>query len=415
MDRAVSTSTQRRALYRRIATGLAFAGLIALGLLAFRRSLSISLDRSRLRTAVAEQGSVENTLSASGLILPEFEEIITAPVAAAVKEILVSEGAKVEAGRPLLELDRDALEQKQQRLSDELALRRNTIEKLRLELQKNLFDLEISDSIKALNISSLEADLENTRRLLRVGGATREQVDQATLELRIAKLEKKKLENNLNTKRQSMQTELRESELEARMQERSLRETEQLIEQTVVTARRPGVITWIKQSVGASIREGEQLVKIADLNSFRLEGTVADLYADRVQTGMPVLTRINDTLLTGVIANVRPTVADNVLTFDVRLDNPRHSMLRPNLRVETFIVTERHEDVVRVANGPAFDGRANLPLFIVEGDRARRRRVPIGLSNFDFVELRDQVQPGDEVIISDMSDYEHLDEIILKE
>ena len=71
--------------------------------------------------------------------------------------------------------------------------------------------------------------------------------------------------------------------------------------------------------------------------------------------------------------------------------------------------------MVRVANGPAFDGRANLPLFVVEGDRARRRRVPIGLSNFDFVELRDQVLPGDKVIISDMSDYEHLDEIILKE
>src|SRR5690606_34931296 len=124
-----------------------------------------------------------------------------------------------QGGQPLLELDKQDLDAEVSRLRDELALKRNSIQKLRLELDKNFFDLQVRDSIKALNISSLEAALDNARRLKRVGGATQEQVEQAELELRIARLEKRQLENELRTKQQSIQAELRESELEAQIRE----------------------------------------------------------------------------------------------------------------------------------------------------------------------------------------------------
>ena len=71
--------------------------------------------------------------------------------------------------------------------------------------------------------------------------------------------------------------------------------------------------------------------------------------------------------------------------------------------------------MVRVANGAAFNGQSRQELFILEGDRARRRRVPIGLSNFDYVELAEGVRPGETVVISDMSDYEHLTEVVVRE
>ena len=330
MDRAVSDTIQRRRFWKQLAFWLAGLSLLMLGLVAFRYALQASIKGSQLRTAVAERGSIIQTLAANGLVLPEFEEVITAPVTADIEDILVSEGTVVTGGQPLLELGRQELEAEVGRLQDELSLKRNSISKLRLELSRSLFDLQVRDSIKALSISSLEAALDNARRLKRVGGATQEQVEQAELELLVARLEKRQLENELATKQQSIQAELRESELEAQIRERSLREREKKLAQTVLTARRPGVVTWINKQVGASVREGEQVCKVAGLGAYRLEGSVSELYASRLQVGMPVQVRINDSLLTGAITNIRPTVENDVLAFDVGLEpQPRPPAAQP--------------------------------------------------------------------------------------
>lgn len=415
MDRAVSDTIQRRRILKQAAFWLGGLCLLAIAFLAFRNALRTNVKAAQLRTAVAERGPVVQTLAATGLVLPEFEEVITSPVTADIQAVLVGEGTEVQGGQPLLELDKQALDAEVSRLRDELALKRNSIQKLRLELDKNFFDLQVRDSIKALNISSLEAALDNARRLKRVGGATQEQVEQAELELRIARLEKRQLENELRTKQQSIQAELRESELEAQIRERSLQEQEKKLAQAVLSARRAGVVTWINKQVGASVREGEPVSRVAGLGAYRMEGSVSELYASRVQVGMPVQVRINDSLLTGAVANIRPTVENDVLAFDISLDQPSHPLLRPNLRTEIFIVTGSRPDVVRVANGAAFTGQRRQELFILEGGRALRRSVPIGLSNFDYVELEGGVRPGEVVIISDMSDYEHLKVVAVRE
>ena len=66
---------------------------------------------------------------------------------------------------------------------------------------------------------------------------------------------------------------------------------------------------------------------------------------------------------------------------------------------------------MRVANGPAFKGAALQDIFVVKNGKAHRRTVKVGMSNFDYVELLNNVQPGEVVIISDMSEYKHLQEI----
>lgn len=43
-------------------------------------SFKSAINRSAITTAVVEKGDIENTISATGEILPEFEEIITSPI-----------------------------------------------------------------------------------------------------------------------------------------------------------------------------------------------------------------------------------------------------------------------------------------------------------------------------------------------
>jgi HlyD family secretion protein len=211
-----------------------------------------------------------------------------------------------------------------------------------------------------------------------------------------------------------MASSLRESQLQARIEGTNLKVLSQKLRQANILADRAGVLTWVNENVGSAVNEGEMLVKVADLASFRVEGSCSDAYADQLRAGLPVIVRINETDLRGQITQVKPSVQNGTIRFAVSLDDNRHASLRPNQKVEVFVVTNRTAHAVRVANGPAFKGKRKQYVYVMQADNvAHRREIEIGLTNFDWVEIKRGLQPGDRVILTDLSEYEHLEQLTI--
>ncbi|CCH53965.1 efflux transporter, RND family, MFP subunit [Fibrisoma limi BUZ 3] len=407
MDRELAPEITRQKRTKSIViVTLGIVGVVAV-LALLRTYLSTSVEASKIRTTVAQIGPVENTLNATGEVIPAFEQVIVSPIQASVQRVLLTPGTRVKPGQPIMELDKSLSLIELERLKDKLALKRNGIEQLRLRLNKEFYDADIKDKIKSLNINRLRANVEDTRRLLKAGGSTQEDVTKAENELRIAELEKKQLENDLTYSRQSMGASLKESELQAQIEAKNLQELEQKLRQADILADRPGVLTWVNDRIGAAVNTGDLLAKLADLGSFRIDGSCSDMYADQVKVGLPVIVKINETSLRGTITQVKPSVQNNVVQFAIQLDDNRHTSLRPNMKVEVFIVTTRVGKAVRVANGPAFKGKRRQYVYVLNKGVAERRDVEIGLTNFDWVEIRSGIQPGEQVIITDLSQYEN--------
>ncbi len=395
---------------------LALASLLALcgAVWLLRTAVKSSVKRSEITTAVVEAGSVENTINASGEVLPEFEQVITSPINSSIQNVLIDAGTAVRPKQQILTLDKASTLAELEKQKFQLEAKKNNIQKMKLELDKSFFDLKSNNTIKQLKISSLQATLEDIKRLYKAGGATREDIAQAELNLKVAQLEKQQLENEIRNKVATMKTEMREVELAAAIQENDLRDLEKKIARTDIVTNRNGVLTWVNRNLGASIKEGETLARIADLRSFKVSGTVGDGYLDILQKGMPAIIRINDNKITGIVSNISPSVQNGLISFDIQLDQRDNKLLRPNLKVDVFLVTAAKSDVLRVANGAAFKGSDIQDIFIVKGDKAEKRTVHTGLSNFDFIEIRDHVKPGDVVITSDMSGYKNSREIIIE-
>ena len=77
------------------------------------------------------------------------------------------------------------------------------------------------------------------------------------------------------------------------------------------------------------------------------------------------------------------------------------------MKVDAYLVTDSHSDVLRVANGPAFKGASSQDIFVLNDGKAEKRTVHIGMTNFDYVEIKDNIKPGEVIITSDMSDYKN--------
>jgi HlyD family secretion protein len=124
---------------------------------------------------------------------------------------------------------------------------------------------------------------------------------------------------------------------------------------------------------------------------------------------MPVVVKA-DADLTGAIAEVPPTVDSGRSAS--RVATRRHAVLG-RASADVLIVTGRKARALRVKRGRSRKAPAH-DAFVVRGRRAVRVPIEIGLTAFDEVEITSGLREGDEILISDMRDYLHLNEIALK-
>ncbi|BAV08936.1 HlyD family secretion protein [Filimonas lacunae] len=413
MDTIIETEVKRTKLKQLLWYTGGLLLLLAVLLWSIHAWVGVTLDSDKVMTAAVEMGDIENTLTASGEVLPAFEETISSSVNATIRQVLLPPGSTVEAGTPVLLLDKATAQTDYEKLTFQLESRHNDMRKLKLELDKSYYDLQSNNEVKHLRIASLEADVENAKRLYKAGGGTRESIEKAELELKVARLEKQQLENDLTNRQQTMQLQLREAAITASIQENELKQLQHKLAQAKVSASRHGVVTWVNRNVGIAIHEGEPVARIADLSSFTIQGSITDTYLPQLYNGQPVIVKVNDSRIRGVITHIQPSVQNNIAGFEVQPDTAGYALLRPNMKVEVYVVTESHKQVLRLANGPAFKGPALQDIFVVKNGVARRRSVEIGLSNFDYVEIKGNVQPGEVVIISDMSRYKNVQNITI--
>lgn len=413
MDRPIDPAFRRRQRGKRIAysaTGLAALVWLSVWLPSWIRP---ALDPNRIRTAQVQWGAVEETIAASGTVVPQFEQIIFSPVNTRLERVLQKPGAVLQQGQVIVELDLNAARLDVEKRAEELALKQNRRTQLELDKRKKLSELETRWRLKNLEFQRFKTRTAQLRELQGIGAVSGEELSQARLQEQRAEIELQQLQEDRRNLTESTAAQLEALQLEMNILEREGAEARRRLERADIRADRAGVLTAIAPEVGASIGQGQEIARIADLSSFRVDVTVSALHARRLQEGLWVRLRINEEeYATGHIARILPTVAGGTIQLEVELEDSAHALLRPNQRIDAYIVTARKDRALRLKRGPAINGRSGLhEVFVVRGHTAVKTEVRIGLANFEYYEVEEGVLEGDEVIISDVKDYLHLDEV----
>jgi len=413
MDRNLPSETIRRRRLKLFIKITVFFVLVITLILILRSCLTPGISRNRILTSVVESGSIDACLSASGVVVPEYEQVITSPVPTTVTEVLLHSGDTVKASQSIVRLDTEAVEFQVAQLRDKLNFHRNQKQQLILELERQTIEIEALRDIKQLEVRYVQSQLERTRHLHEIGGTTDDALAQAELDLEIKLRQLRQLTQSIENQKASLQAEIEGLDLQIQMKENEVREAERDLELARARAEHPGVVTWVNDNIGSSVNPGDAVARVADLGSYRIIAQISDIHAARLRTGGKVMVRIGDIRLPGSISAVRPSVENGIASFDVELNDKSHTALRPNLRADVFVVTAYKDNILRVHNGPFYRGRLAQKVFVIDGDIAIRRLVDIGVSNYDYVELIGDIKPGEEVIISDMSKYDHAEQLNL--
>lgn len=414
MDRELDVSFRRRLLARRVGMGGAGVALVVAVLLFLPGWLRPSVDRDRIRTARVERGPVEATVQASGTVIPAFESVLSSPVEARVQKILKRPGERVAVGDEILALDTSASRLDLERLEDRLAQKANEQEQIRIGLEKSLSDLRGQIEAQKLDTEVAEARAAQNRKLRAEGLVSEETLRVVEVEAKKARIQLRQLEEQVASERRSAESRVQGLSLDLAILRKERDEAGRQLELATTRADRAGVVTWVFSEEGGTVRRGDVIARIADPESFRIEATVSDVHSSRLAPGQPVKVVMDGESLPGRLATIYPSVENGSVKFNVDLADPKNPRLRQNLRVDVLVVTGTRAGTLRVASGPFADGGGTDRVFVVDGGRAVRRPIRLGLMGAEYLEVTDGLAEGDLVIVSDMRDYAHLTEVKLK-
>lgn len=415
MDREIPKKERQLKVVKRSAKVLAGVAISIALLLFLKNTFQKQISINDIVLSEVSTGTIETSMTASGTVVPAFEEIITTPIPSRIVETYLKVGDSVIAGTPILKLDLHSSESDYEKLQDEYKIKHFKLDQMKINNQTYLSDLAMQIKVSSMKLSRMRAELKNELYLDSLGAGTTDKVRQAELSVSVSQLELEQMRQKLTNETEVRAADEKVQDLELSILQKNVEQMKRKLEDARICAPRAAILTYLNTQVGAQVGQGERIAVISDLAHFKIEGEIADTYADRLRIGGKAKVRVGKEKIDGVISNVAPLSKNGVILFEIQIDEDGHNKLRSGLKTDVYVLSAIRDDVVRISNHTYYKGAGEYELFVMKDDeQLERRNIRLGDSNYEYVEVLSGLKPGEKVVISDMQDFKDRSFVKLK-
>lgn len=370
-----------------------------------------TLKPGNYTTEVVDRGRVISAIYGTGIVESENEVVILSPGTGLIQSILAEPGTHVNPGDVILQLDPEGVKNEIENIKDQLKLKRNNLERNRLNARSTRLDLEYNEEVKKLRIISLKSQLVDQQQLLEVGGISPERIDQTKQEITLAEKDMETLTEKNSIRLQQLEIEEEGLLLQISLQKKTLKEKEALLQKMDIRAPSSGIILAVNGQKGEKVSTDKLLIRMSNLSSFKISGSIEEQYAKQLNTGDKVLVSIEEEQLGGTIGNITPMVENSKIQFNVHLEESSHPKLIANQQVQIQFIKQIKDDVLRIKKLPGFEKNPNQKRFVVQDNKAVLKEFTLGLTGTDHCEVLSGLQEGDIVITEGINVFRNTDEI----
>lgn len=403
----LNSDKSKKVLKAVVVVGIVFAAVTALA-----GSFAKTVNASDIRSATVVRGNLQSGISTGGILIPESEETVVSQLESHLTKVMVQAGQSVVAGQTLLALDTSKIKLQLSNDDEAIALKNNKIQMRQHELKQTLSDLRGKVELLKIDHESRQTKYDRLAKLAEFGVSSELELKEASLNIKRTKIEIKQLNQKINNIQASTKTQIEGLELEKSILVKSRAETLRLYDSAVVKAPSDGLVIWIKNEEGSTVSSGESLVKIADIKNYKLDVSVSDFYANQLYQGMPASFEYDGFNFTGSVYSVIAGESEGALKLMVKLDKSipaqKLATLRQRLRVDVNLITGNIKDALMIDKGPFINGAGLQKIFVVASGQANRVEISVGSSNNHFYQIKSGVAAGDQIIISDVSEFANL-------
>lgn len=409
---AAKEKRRKRILYASITVVVLIGITVALSRL---KPAAPTVERNLVWIDTVKRGPMVRQVRGLGTLVPEEIRWIAARTQGRVDKIVLRPGAVVEPGSLILELSNPDVVSNAANAESQLRAAEAQLTNLRVQLESQLLQAEAAAARAKSNFETTKLRADVQQELFRDG-----LVSELDLKLAQATAADGATSNTIEQKRyafaqESIKPQLAVQEAEVDRLRSGARLRQEELEALKVRASMAGVLSALPVEVGAQVQPGTNIARVADPSKLKAEIRIAETQARDIAFGQIAQIDTRNGVVEGRVARIDPAVQNGTVLVDVTIVNELPRGARPDLSVDGTIELERLNDVIYVGR-PAFgQEKSTVGIFkLAEGTNdAVRTQVQLGRSSVNTIEILSGLQPGDKVILSDMSQWDSNDRIRL--
>jgi len=375
---------------------------------------SLSINSQRITVSAVTVGTFEDFIPLRGRLVPRSTVYLDAIEGGRVDEILVEDGAIVEAGDLVAVLSNTNLQLEVLGREAAVTEQLNNMRTIELQLEQNRLSHKRN---------LVEIDYQITRLSRAIGRQTelvsKDLVSQSTLD---------ELQDELSYFRNRREITLESQATDTRMQEQQLKQLREAgdqlqaglgfarknLEDLNVRAPLPGKLSGFNIEVGQSIVRGGRLGQIDDPDGYKLNVKIDEYYLGRVDLQQIAVADHNGRDIDLRVSKIYPQVNEGQFEVDMVLaDEP--AGLRRGQTLQVRLTLGDNSDAILIPNGSFYQETGGNWIFVVspDGREAVKRNVRLGRRNTNYIEVLDGLEPGEKVITSPYTSYTDMDRLTL--
>jgi len=420
MDLIRDTKPQRKR--KKLVWSMVGVGVIALTIFLPRLlpSAAPSVDAATVWRDTVERGTMIRQVRGPGTLVPEQMRWITAVTAGRIEQIMSLPGTTVEAGDVVMRMSNPDVDMQLLQAQQQLSQAKASLAQLRTNLQTQ----ELTQRGTVATVRTLSLDAERTYRTnQRLFDENPDLVARADLDRSRESSEELSLRYQIEEERLAVMETTSTTQLEA--QDEQIARLADLVQfnqdrlgSMRVTVPVGGILAPldIPLQEGQWVQSGQNLTRVVVPGRLKAEIRIPQTQAQDIVVGQVALIDTRTDTIEGTVVRIDPAVRNGTVTIDVALPPNLPGSARPDLSVDGNVVIERLDDVTYVGR-PTF-GQANQQVSIfkltADGEYADRIVVRLGVSSVNDIEVKEGLNPGDVVILSDMSQWDGFDRVKLR-
>jgi HlyD family secretion protein len=416
VDIARSPEVKRKKQIRRIIYGV--VALLAIVLITVGvsrlRPAAPGVDRATVWIDTVKRGPMIRQVRGSGILVPENIRWITATTNGRVERLVLRPGATVTPTSVILELSNPDLQQAV--MDAQLAFRsaEATFENRRAELESQFLTQESG-------VVTMESQFRQASLRLTADEELYKEKLISELQLKQSRATAQDLDNQLKVAKKrleitkaGMKSQLAPQEAEVNQRRAASELRLRQLDDLKVKAGMNGVLQVLPVEVGASVVAGAQIARVADPTVLKAELRIAETQTKDIAIGQVAEVDTRNGTVPGRVSRIDPAAANGTVGVDITLEGALPPGARPDLSVDGTVRLQKLDDVIFVGR-PAFgQEESTITLFKLSADgEAHRTKVVLGRSSVSTIEIKEGLQPGDRVILSDMSAWDQYDRVKL--
>jgi HlyD family secretion protein len=380
-----------------------------------------SVDKATLWPDVVKRGPMVRQVRGTGTLVPEDTRWIPATTAGRVEKILLRSGADVMPDTVIVELGSPELEQ--------------TVVESRLQLESAVAQLvnrraELDSSLltQRAAAANMESEARQAQMQAEADEALFKENLQGALVARKSRARADDLQNRteIEKRRLDLAEKTLKSQLAVQEAEVSrLRTTYQLrqeqLEKLKIRAGLKGKLQVVPVEVGSQLAAGANVARVADPSRLKAELRIPETQTRDIEIGQIASIDTRNGIVAGRVSRIDAAATNGTVTVDVQLTGELPRGARPDLTVDGTVELERLDNVVNVGRAAFAQENSTMSLFRVQNGcqipqmdcEASRTQVKFGRSSVNTIEVLGGLQPGDQVVLSDMSAWDAHDRVRL--